>query len=454
MDEAVRNAMREVKSVIAELINNPSTAFFGILLRKTWIYLERGARTAYTDGLSIVVDPEDFLRIPPIDRKFRLVHEVMHIVLQHPVRFKEWVERWKTVFDPITVNAVCDAKANQYLEGFRPHLKLEGAWPDTIEELYGIKDVKVKSVEEILHELAQKGVKIKIEVPPDLLMGGGGGGQGEGEGERERQRLGQGREVGRKERGERGQEEKQGQSKGGGSRERVVANEGDGDDQKARSEDEMRRRRIAQKMVETLHAAKAIGRVPAEMERLVDELLKPVIDWRRIVRSALTKGVGRKIRRTWARPSRKAPECYPGKETLKTSEVVLLIDTSGSIGSEELKRFASEAYGALRESSRVVVIPWDATTHEPIILRGYGDLERVKALKGGGGTMIRDALKMVKEKFSSADRIAILSDWHIGDLGSEEVQRLLREMASKIVAFTTDARPSEFLEWYKIEITP
>jgi predicted metal-dependent peptidase len=214
------------------------------------------------------------------------------------------------------------------------------------------------------------------------------------------------------------------------------------------------RRRIAQKMVETLHAAKAIGRVPAEMERLVDELLKPMIDWRRIVRSALTKGIGRRVKRTWSRPSRKAPECYPGKETLKASEVVMLIDTSGSIGGEELRRFASEAYGALRESSRVVVIPWDATAYEPIILRGYGDVEKVKVLRGGGGTMIRDALKVVKERFPSADKIAILSDWHIGDLGSEEVQRLLREMAGKIVAFTTDARPPEFLEWYKIEITP
>jgi hypothetical protein len=46
----------------------------------------------------------------------------------------------------------------------------------------------------------------------------------------------------------------------------------------------------------------------------------------------------------------------------------------------------------------------------------------------------------------------ILSDWDIYDIGSSDVQQLLRKYASRILAFTTYAKPPEFLRSFKIRI--
>jgi predicted metal-dependent peptidase len=100
-----------------------------------------------------------------------------------------------------------------------------------------------------------------------------------------------------------------------------------------------------------------------------------------------------------------------------------------------------------------VVIPWDATVYDPIELRSINDVQKLKtSIQGGGGTLIYPALKLVDQKFSSYDMFIIFSDWYIGDLNSDEVQNILRKYAKKIIAFTTSARPPEFLESYKIQI--
>jgi predicted metal-dependent peptidase len=132
--------------------------------------------------------------------------------------------------------------------------------------------------------------------------------------------------------------------------------------------------------------------------------------------------------------------------------VLVLIDTSGSIGEKELKRFVSEVYGILKESAEVIVIPWDATAYEPIMLKSNKDIERLKAgLRGGGGTRILPALEMVDSRFSNADMIVIFSDWDIFDIDDSKVQQLLRKYASRILAFTTYKTP-EYLRSFKIRV--
>jgi len=110
-----------------------------------------------------------------------------------------------------------------------------------------------------------------------------------------------------------------------------------------------------------------------------------------------------------------------------------------------------EVYTILRETSEVVVVPWDATVYKPIVLRRPADVKRVK-LTGGGGTCILPALKLVDEKYGDADMVVILSDWEISDLNSGEVQELLRKHSKKIVAVTTYKMPPEFLRSIKIEL--
>jgi predicted metal-dependent peptidase len=414
----IRDAVQGVISIL--VMDNP---FLGLLLRKTWIYVEDCRGTAYTDGLKIVVCYDWFSKLGRDvanggkNQMFVLLHELMHIILGHTTRSKEYMRRYRKVLPPEVMNAVADAKVNQYLKDFDttiPIITLE--W---LEETFDVKNVAEKSFEEILEEISRKAKTVEVKVPIPDLPGEDGDTEGEG---REK------------------------------SRDRRPVNEGDREDEGAGREDEMDRRR-REKIAETLVTAKMAGMLPAELERLVNDLLKSEVDWKRLLLLTLTKGIGTKVKRTWSRPSRKLPSVYPGKETLKLSKVVVLMDTSGSIGEQELRRFASEVYGILKESAEVVVIPWDAQAYDPIVLRSQRDISKLRAgLKGGGGTCILPALEVVDKRFSGADMIVILSDWEISDIDSVRVQQLLRKYANRILAFTTYRQPPSYLRSFKIRI--
>jgi predicted metal-dependent peptidase len=404
-----------VKAIISTVL--AEEPFFGLLLKRTWILTSDKVNTAMTDGIRIYVNPEFFSKLTPEERKAILLHELMHIVQLHLTRSKKYV---KQGVPQILVNVVADAKANQYIEKYVKKLRTVTAiLPSTIKEMFNIKDVEKKSFEEIMDEILKQiqhnkcecsrswggdGTRIPIDVQP------------------------------RDEGGEKPLED--GESK--------PLNEGDEEDKGKKSPEEIERQ-IQRKLMESAMTTKQIGKLPAELERLVEEIAKPKIHWRRLIRSALTKGLGKSVKRTWSRPSRKIPNSYPGKETLKLGKVVVLVDTSGSIEQRELKQFVGEIYGVAKEVAEVIVIPWDAQAYEPIILKSYRDIEKVKVLKGGGGTIIRPALELVDKKYGDAEQVIILSDWWIGDLGYSETERLLKKYADRIIAVTTSAEPPSYL---------
>ena len=451
--QAVQNAMASI------IVKNP---FLGMLLKKTWIYAEDCKDTAYTDGLKIVLCYDWFTNIGKDsvwgarNQAFVLLHELMHIVLKHSIRQRDYIERYRKFIPPALMNIVADVKVNQYVMELPlfQHLgsELNVITPEWFEQTFNIQNVKEKSFEEILDELAKK---VKIVTIRGCSCKGGFPSpfpspegdievEVEENGKREKKNVKppKVRDVFR-------------EGKESEDKDRIPVNEGDKEDIEAegKNEDELEKR-WREKMAEVLVSAKMAGFLPAGWERLIDELIKPEIDWRRLLLLTLTKGIGSKVKRTWSRPSRKLPFIYPGRETLKLNKVLVLIDTSGSIGEKELKKFVSEVYGILKENAEVVVIPWDATAYDPIYLRSARDIDKLKAgLRGGGGTCILPALKMVDSRFSNTDMIVVFSDWEIFDINNKDVQSLLKKYANRILAFTTYKQPPEFLRSFKIRIS-
>jgi predicted metal-dependent peptidase len=476
--------VEEVKQVVKNAITSiiAKNPFLGMLLTRTWIYAEDCKDTAYTDGLKIVLCYDWFTKIgrDPVwgakNQSFVILHELMHIVLKHSIRQKYYIERYKKFIPPIIMNIVADAKVNQYIMELPLFQNLgrelgEVITPELVEQIFGIQNVRQKSFEEILDELTKNmkivAIRCRCEgdfpspfpVPApdegDIVI------EVEEDGNRNRKNVKppkvrdvfrEGKENEEKGKGEKIEKE---EKEGGEGKDRVPVNEGDKEDKDAedKGEDELEKR-WREKLSEVLISAKMAGILPAGWERLINELIKPEIDWRRLLLTVLTKGIGSKVKRTWSRPSRKLPFVYPGKETLKLNRVLVLIDTSGSIGEKELKKFVSEVYGILKENAEVVVIPWDATAYDPIYLKSARDIDKLKTgLRGGGGTCILPALKMVDSKFSNADMIVIFSDWEIFDINNSDVQNLLKKYASRILAFTTYKQPPEFLRSFKIRIS-
>jgi hypothetical protein len=101
------------------------------------------------------------------------------------------------------------------------------------------------------------------------------------------------------------------------------------------------------------NTAKQQGNCPAGMERLVDDICEPQVDWKERVKLALHRVAG-KDSATWARPNRRRlavpPHIYwPGTESHQVGTVAMFVDTSGSVSDQEMKHFFGEMHAILTE---------------------------------------------------------------------------------------------------------
>jgi predicted metal-dependent peptidase len=236
----------------------------------------------------------------------------------------------------------------------------------------------------------------------------------------------------------------------------VVINEGDpGEHPKSKLSEEEVERKIERKVasaVETAKRMKGAGTQPGLYERLLKELLKPKVDWKRILRERLRRFFGSDYIPTWTRVNKKAPWIFPGKAYLERGDAICLVDTSGSIGEKELHQFIAEVFAIARAARRrVVVIPWDATAYPPIEIRGNEDIRKVR-VSGCGGTVILPALEAAEKLLKPTTKIVILSDWDIFDIKSKRVQEWLKKYSRQILAVTTLLPPPSFLQSVKIEL--
>lgn len=141
------------------------------------------------------------------------------------------------------------------------------------------------------------------------------------------------------------------------------------------------------------------GDVPAGLLRWAQEIMSPTVDWREAlaarVRRDLALVAGRRDY-VFTRPSRRqgamkiagSTVVLPAMRQPAPPRVACIVDTSGSIGNEALRDFASELVGICRAagvSGGVAVVPCDAQAYEVQRIRTRGDVERLD-LPGGGGT--------------------------------------------------------------------
>jgi hypothetical protein len=116
-----------------------------------------------------------------------------------------------------------------------------------------------------------------------------------------------------------------------------------------------------------LAAAKAMGKLPAELQRALSEVLEPKVDWREHIKSLFARKVGSGTF-DWARPDRRliTRDIYaPGRSGFGAGTVVVGVDTSGSVGPRELDMFMAEVSGILEEikPKRLVIIWCDAAVN-------------------------------------------------------------------------------------------
>jgi predicted metal-dependent peptidase len=343
---------------------------------------------ACTDGVHVEAG-QGYEKYDDAERRFIILHELLHVALTHPARGRE-MERRTEDFDAQLYNVACDAIINAALDGVLGVHITDGAV--TLGQLlsplgYWKKDdspaeaVRRWSSEALYHLLSKNHERIDL---PALDPNAGFNG--------------------------RDLAPAMGNSQPAGS---------------GSNEDEIRAWSSRLKM--------ARGSLAGIFNRLVRELPKVKTPWERILRDFLYRHARRKRGPDPSRPSRRwlalesdlrehegvdLPfEC--ATRAARTGRIALAMDTSGLIDESLLKRFAAEVAAVLQQTEPLLrLIVCDADVHQ---IHDFSGREGAKLLrkfkfKGGGGTDFRPAIaEAAKWK---PDLLIYLTDLE-GDTGDE-----------------------------------
>jgi len=167
-----------------------------------------------------------------------------------------------------------------------------------------------------------------------------------------------------------------------------------------------------QRMAGAAQQAMQAGKLSSAMARLVDHLLQPRLPWRMLLARYMTS-----IARddySYSRPSnrREGDAIMPSLRSAQTNLVVAL-DTSGSIGDQEIDEFVSEVNaikGQMR--ARITVLACDSrlSGESPWEFAPWEDIELPESLNGGGGTDFRPVFNWTDESDQQPDLLIYFSD--------------------------------------------
>ena len=355
-----------------------SQPFFATSMIRLELVEKIGIGTFATDGTSLFYDPAFVMGNPPDkpamsmdDLTFVLCHEVMHVLLLHHTR--------RGHRDPEDWNRATDYAINALLVKSGFHL---------------MKDV--------LHDPAFDGMTAEkiydlIHKPPQ--QGGQGNkpsgqqpqpGQGQGQPGQGKPQQGPGQPI---------------PKTPGGIGQVIDAPVSTKADLKA-EEDKWKGAAIQSAM-----AAKAAGKMPGELERLVDKMMEAKLDWRAVLRRFVDETIVSDY--TWTKPNRRfiAYDVYlPSPVKEGCPDLCIAVDCSGSISPALLNQFAGEINEIQEEvkPASITVLYFDTKVHhvdrfeqgDTIALKGYGF----------GGTDFNCVFKWIEKQGIEPKALIFLTD--------------------------------------------
>lgn len=302
-------------------------------------------KTAAVDGRNIYYNREFFADLDIDEIQFVLCHEVLHVAFDHfgrrSHRDPEW---WNMANDYIINGALVKDRIGKMPTKKVADVDSKGEANQRV-GLYEEKYVGWTS-EAVYDDLEKRKVKKQMTLDVHLEMGkdrksGGGSGNGRG----------------------------------------VDVSEDDLN--KIRAE-------VKNKILQAAQAAQTAGKMPASLERLIDDLVTPKIDWRDLLQQNIQSCITDDF--TFERPNRK--HMYGGifLPTLKkdeTIDIAVAIDMSGSISDQMGKDFLSEIYGIMSQYNdfTISILCFDTQVYnyQKFTKDNQDDLLDYKC-KGGGGT--------------------------------------------------------------------
>jgi len=350
----------------------------------------------YIDGLS--VDQAQFV----------LAHEALHCALSH---FARRSHRDKHRWD-----LACDLAINPLLiaDGLKP-------CPDAI-YLPQFEEMTAEEIYPCLDE--HENLTPHDDHVYDEDNQSGGGRQGAGGQHDSTEKGSEGGDQQQKKspdnKGGRGDAEKPQETKqepGEGEQEQEQPKDGDGQGQGAKqppplSKEEMDNLSVQwqQRMAGAAQQAMQAGKLSGPLRRIIDHLLQPQLPWRMLLARYLNATARDDY--NYSRPSRREGDFIMPSLKSHELDVVVALDTSGSVSDKEMTEFVSEVNalkGQIR--ARVTLLACDSAligdgwTYEP-----WEEFDLPQEFKGGGSTDFRPVFNWVQRENRRPDVLVYFTD--------------------------------------------
>ncbi len=196
------------------------------------------------------------------------------------------------------------------------------------------------------------------------------------------------------------------------------------------------------------------GRLSAGWRRWAEDMLDPKVDWRRVLAAEIRKGlstVSGRVDYTYRRPSRRAsasPDIVMPALERPVPEVLVLCDTSGSMGDVELATVLAEVDGLLKgvglARNRVRVMAVDAAVQTVQQVTNARQINLV----GGGGTDMGAGLAAAAKLRPRPSVVVVLTDgmtpWPL------EAPKGMQVVVGLITNRTQDGRTWAAPQWARV----
>ena len=374
------------------MMRHPETALYGSVMLMGNSEVVEGTPTAYTDGENKRYGKEFMATLSDAEARAVVLHENLHVALLHIHRHKDLMKE-----DHVLANVSMDIVVNNIIDNIKgqhqsqPLCKL----PES-----AIIDHKFDgwAVREIYNELQKQNPQRKQK------GSGGGGGSCESDDGDETNGSGQGEVI------------------NVNGRQVTVQDSDEHDMPGAEGKDVKELKEFEEKVGRALREGGMLaGRLGANIPREISQSLEIPVNWKDEFRDFVTNNVRGKDELTWRRFNRNLLAndiLAPSEDTETLTEVCVGIDTSGSIGTEELGAFAYQLQMIcdVCKPDTVRILWWDTEVHGEQVFAGDSpNIKDILKPMGGGGTMVSCVSDYLKDKKYTPDCLVIFTDGYVED---------------------------------------
>jgi predicted metal-dependent peptidase len=347
-----------LKKAHISLMKHPETALYSGVMLMGKSSVEDEKFTAYTDGVNKRYSREFISKLSDAELRGLVLHENLHVALKHIQRFKKEFKA-----EPMLINASADYVVNDIILNLNDRSFL--TLPE--DRLYDAK-YRNWSVREVYEDLKKQ--RQDNNTPQ------------------------------------------------GGNEYKTLD---DHDFESSQNMTEAEAKELSSKIDKALREGGILaGRMGAKIPRTIQELLEPKVDWREVLREFVTSATRGSDEYTWRRFNKRlmANDIYmPSMENESIGELVVAIDTSGSIGGQELTEFASELASicSVCTPSKVRVLWWDTEVHGEQVFspEDYNNLKDILKPQGGGGTMVSCVSDYINAKKINSEAVIVFTDGYL-----------------------------------------